>query len=217
MFPSTSARASHSSSVLSKVRTWNLHRIWPDELADLGRLAFLRPHPEPSVGAVLQWTGRERDRGEIRALPHGYERPFVSSRLALARRVVRRFAWAVRGAPRRVPRCPGPGRAQRRRRGDGGFRRGACGPSLLRRRAAGRMADRSDDGTTPLAATAHDAAELHVDCKRFPPLRPRILDQTATEPRIRYRATMVGADRRLYNGRGDQRRMRARSHRWSLV
>src|ERR1700730_16735823 len=125
MFPSTSARASHSSSVLSKVRTWNLHRIWPDELADLGRLAFLRPHPEPSVGAVLQWTGRERDRGEIRALPHGYERAFVSSRLALARRVVRRFAWAVRGAPRRFPRCPGPGRAQRRRRGDGGLRRGA--------------------------------------------------------------------------------------------
>ena len=35
--------------------------------------------------------------------------------------------------------------------GDGGFRRGGGGLSLLRRRSAGRMADRSDDGTTPVA------------------------------------------------------------------
>src|ERR1700730_16764112 len=217
MFPSTSARASHSSSVLSKVRTWNLHRIWPDQLADLGRLAFLRPHPEPSSGAVLQWTGRERDRGKGRPLPHGYERPFVSSRLALARRLVRGFAWAVRGAPRRFPRCPGPGRAQRYRRGDGGFRRGTGRLSLLRRRSARRMADRSGDGTAPPAATSRVAAELHVDCKRFPPVRACILDQTATKLRLRYRAAMVGADRRLYNGRGDQRRTRAGSNRWGLV
>ena len=35
--------------------------------------------------------------------------------------------------------------------GDGGFRRGGGGLSLLRRRSAGRMADRPDDGTTPVA------------------------------------------------------------------
>src|ERR1700730_14763165 len=91
--------------------------------------------------------------------------------------------------------------AKMRRRGDGGFRRGAGRLSLLRRRSAGRIADRSDDGTTPLAETSHDAAELHVDCERLPPVRPYILDQTATKPRLRHRAAMVAADRRLYNGR----------------
>jgi hypothetical protein len=105
----------------------------------------------PSYDRIHNPPPGQRDRGESRALPHGYERPFVSSRLALARRLVRRFARAVRGAPRRFPRCPGPGRAQRRRRGDGGFRRSAGRVSLLRRRSAGRMADRSDDGTAPVA------------------------------------------------------------------
>src|ERR1700730_12640956 len=137
--------------------------------------------------------------------------------LRSARRLVRGFAWAVRGAPRRFPRCPGPGRAQRYRRGDGGVRRGTGRLSLLRRRAARRRADRSGHRTPPPAATSRVAAELHVDCKRFPPVRACILDQTATKLRLRYRAAMVGADRRLYNGRGDQRRTRAGSNRWGLV
>src|SRR3984893_17845381 len=90
------ARASHSGSVLSKVRTWNLYRIWSDQLADPGRLAVLRPHPQPSSGAVLQWTGRERDRGESWTLLLVYVRPFFSSRPALARLLCCRFSWAVR-------------------------------------------------------------------------------------------------------------------------
>jgi winged helix-turn helix protein len=183
-------------------------RFGPIEISNLepvsnmtcGRVAFLRPQ------TLLQGSPGESEIAESRALPHGYE-------LALARRLVRGFAWAFRGAPRRFPRCARPGRSQRRRRGDGGFRRGAGGLSLLRRRSAGRMADRSDDGTTALAETSRDAAELHVDCERFPPVRAYILDQTATEPGLRHRATMVGADRRLYNGRGDQRRTRAGSNR----
>jgi protein XagA len=35
-------------------------------------------------------------------------------------------------------------------------------------------------GLRPLP-TSRDAAELHVDCKRLPPIRPYLLDQTATK------------------------------------